>query len=58
MNYNFFICLLIHYKSINNSSLYRQEGITLNEGWGVQYTVNCLLDDTNVLKIKVNNYKK
>ena len=32
---------------INNSSLYRQEGITLNEGWGVQYTANCLLDDTN-----------
>lgn len=32
---------------INNSSLYRQEGITLNQDWGLQYTANGLLDDIN-----------
>ena len=30
---------------INNSSLYRQEGITLNQDWGLQCTANYLLDD-------------
>ena len=31
---------------INNSSLlYRQEGITLNQDWGLQCTANCLSDD-------------
>ena len=32
---------------IKNSSLYRQEGITLNQDWGVQSSASCLLDENN-----------
>jgi len=32
---------------IRNSSLYRQEGITLNPDWGVQCSPSCLLDENN-----------
>ena len=33
---------------ISNSSLYRQEGITLNQNWGTQCIYNCLIDDSNI----------
>ena len=33
---------------ISNSSLYRQEGITLNQNWGTQCIDNCLIDDSNI----------
>ena len=33
---------------INNSSLYRQEGITVNQVWGVEYRDNCLVDERNI----------
>ena len=32
---------------IRNSSLYRQEGITVNQDWGVQCSASCLLDENN-----------
>ena len=32
---------------INNSSLFKQEGITINQEWGVQCSANYLLDETN-----------
>ena len=32
---------------IRNSSLYREEGITLNQDWGVQCSASCLLDENN-----------
>ena len=32
---------------IRNSSLYRQEGITLNQDCGVQCTASCLFDENN-----------
>ena len=32
---------------IRNSSLYRQEGITLNQDWGVQCSASCLFDENN-----------
>ena len=33
---------------INNSSLYRQEGITVNQVWGVEYRDYCLVDERNI----------
>ena len=33
---------------VSNSSLYRQEGISVNENWGEQCIVNCLLNDNSV----------
>ena len=33
---------------ISNSSLYRQEGITLNQNWETQCIDNCLIDDSNI----------
>ena len=33
---------------ISNSSLYRQEGITLNQNEGMQCIDNCLIDDSNI----------
>ena len=33
---------------ISNSSLYRQEGITVNQNWGVECSANCSLDDSNI----------
>ena len=33
---------------ISNSSLYRQEGLTLNQNWGTQCIYNCLIDDSNI----------
>ena len=33
---------------INNRSLYRQEGITVNQVWGVEYRDNCLVDERNI----------
>ena len=33
---------------VSNSSLYRQEGITVNQNWGVECSANCSLDDSNI----------
>lgn len=33
---------------VTNSSLCRQEGISINENWGEQCIVNCLLNDNSV----------
>ena len=33
---------------IGNSSLYKQEGITLNQNWGTQCSDNSLIDDSNI----------
>ena len=33
---------------MNHSSLYRQEGITVNQIWGVEYRDNCLVDEKNI----------
>ena len=33
---------------ISNTSLYRQERITLNQNWGVECSANCSLDDSNI----------
>lgn len=33
---------------ISNSSLYREEGITLNQNLGTQCIDNCLIDDSNI----------
>lgn len=30
---------------ISNSSLYRQEGITLNQNWGIQCSASCVLEE-------------
>ena len=32
---------------ISKSSLYRQEGITVNQNWGVECSANCSLDNSN-----------
>ena len=33
---------------ISNSSLYRQERITVNQNWGVECSATCSLDDINI----------
>ena len=33
---------------ISNSTLYRQEGITVNQNWGVECSANCSLVDSNI----------
>ena len=41
---------------VTNSTLYRQEGITVNQAWGEECTSNFLFDD-RILKMKLKNCK-